>query len=228
MFACDYQNSLPTTDRKLGCSSPEPTVECTLSSRVCRRSRHSFQLHWIWPQVSLKLEVQKHVVEWATSLSCPTTLQWADEAIISFNFSFDISWRAKDCTLDEALWQQELNKNDHPIDPVMSRSHSVRMLHRQKLPAALIQVAQVSLCRSAVTVLKEGSENAIKMYFNGIRMIWSTYLAHGNIISNRWWDETRWRFLPPSDDWLEWLRLRHGFSYSGPPGTDGEAEKRDH
>lgn len=118
-----------------------------------------------------------------TQLSNNTAVSWWGHH--QFYFSFDISWRAKDCTLDEALWQQELNKNDHPIDPVMSRSHSVRMLHRQKLPAALIQVAQVSLCRSAVTVLTEGSEIAIKMYFNGIRMIWSTYLAHGNIISNR-------------------------------------------
>lgn len=63
MYACDYQDLVPTTDRKLESSSPEPTVECTQSSRVCRGSRQSFQLRWIWLQLELKLEVQKQFVE---------------------------------------------------------------------------------------------------------------------------------------------------------------------
>lgn len=122
------------TEKKLVSSSPKHTLDCTRGSRGYTGSHHLLQICWIWLHLQLKLEVLKHFLEWETSLSCPTTQQWADEAV--FIFKCCISLRARDCTLGEMLWWPELNKPDYPIVLVMLWSHSVTMLHRQKLPAA--------------------------------------------------------------------------------------------
>lgn len=58
-----------------------------------------------------------------------------------------------------------------------------------------------------MTALKVGSEICIKTYINGIRMIWSTYLAHENRISNLTESVIRWNKteILTTVWWLTWI-----------------------